>query len=727
MSGQAFLESFYDLYSLITREFNQYAVENEIDIYLNFTLFSIENSTNGWDSYDSSMDLLLSKKSTKYDVIIYDPVYTRRYSPYFVDLTDYLSPLHLKKYSSDSEKLGKYNDKWVGLPLLLKYTILYSNTVLLKKYNKEVPQTWDELIETAEYILEQENDESLVGYNGYFPKTESSMCTLYSHLYSFRDEKDSPMPEYKSKNAIDGLNKLLEMKEKISSAEIYASAEDYNILLLNTGKILFANFWDIDHHIKNYQMSVIPGKKKGINGSCIGGFLIGMNKYISDEKKEAAATVIQHLTSESVQKSIIIKYFHAFSGLSKLYEEKDTCVEFECGLAKKVQGIERPSSLISDYNMYSRKMIDLIFNFLYNNKPVTETLDEMEKLFSKYGPNDSSLSFEMLIALIGLFTLIILIYVFMYISKYKKYLSFLSSDLWFLYLVGVLMVVSSGFAFYGNISNNSCYINHILLSLGVTLSYAPLLYQLTVNIPLINKFSEWAKRNKKFFIGLLIFFEGLTYLFFMYAPYQIQKIHTHTRNNSNKCKSENTNYRLAMIVFQVLLKFIIFICLNLLIYLEWNMEVTYYDLRVIIVTLILNATEFCICFVAQFIEINHYVVYFASVIFYGITNIIILLFLKIFLDKLNLTVESNLEHANKISKINENNGANNGITSFDKGYAASISVMSSNSVREMDSPYGKMESRNIRSKSVMTNNTTTSSTFSFTTMKTCHYASNYYS
>jgi len=115
MSGQAFLESFYDLYSLITREFNQYAVENEIDINLNFTLFSIENSTNGWDSYDSSMDLLLSKKSTKYDVLIYDPVYTRRYSPYFVDLKDYISPHHLKKYSSDSEKLGKYNDKWVGL------------------------------------------------------------------------------------------------------------------------------------------------------------------------------------------------------------------------------------------------------------------------------------------------------------------------------------------------------------------------------------------------------------------------------------------------------------------------------------------------------------------------------------------------------------------------------------------------------------------------------------
>jgi len=43
------------------------------------------------------------------------------------------------------------------------------------------------------------------------------MCTLYSHLYSYRDEKDSPMPEYRSKNAEEGLKKLLEMKDKISS------------------------------------------------------------------------------------------------------------------------------------------------------------------------------------------------------------------------------------------------------------------------------------------------------------------------------------------------------------------------------------------------------------------------------------------------------------------------------------------------------------------------------
>jgi len=47
--------------------------------------------------------------------------------------------------------------------------MLYSNNILLRKYKKPVPKTWDEMIETAKYILDEEkklNNTDLVGYNG---------------------------------------------------------------------------------------------------------------------------------------------------------------------------------------------------------------------------------------------------------------------------------------------------------------------------------------------------------------------------------------------------------------------------------------------------------------------------------------------------------------------------------------------------------------------------------
>jgi len=45
----------------------------------------------------------------------------------------------------------------------------YSNKLLLAKYDKEIPKTWDQMIETAKEILTKEkdlNNTSLIGYNG---------------------------------------------------------------------------------------------------------------------------------------------------------------------------------------------------------------------------------------------------------------------------------------------------------------------------------------------------------------------------------------------------------------------------------------------------------------------------------------------------------------------------------------------------------------------------------
>ena len=54
-------------------------------------------------------------------------------------------------------------------PITIDFTVLYYNEKLLQKYNKNYPRTWDELIETARYIVQKEkeaNNTLLIGYNG---------------------------------------------------------------------------------------------------------------------------------------------------------------------------------------------------------------------------------------------------------------------------------------------------------------------------------------------------------------------------------------------------------------------------------------------------------------------------------------------------------------------------------------------------------------------------------
>jgi len=52
-------------------------------------------------------------------------------------------------------------------------SVLQSNKDYLMQYNKEIPKTWDDLIETAEYIMKKEKEKhknsTLIGYNGLFP------------------------------------------------------------------------------------------------------------------------------------------------------------------------------------------------------------------------------------------------------------------------------------------------------------------------------------------------------------------------------------------------------------------------------------------------------------------------------------------------------------------------------------------------------------------------------
>ena len=53
--------------------------------------------------------------------------------------------------------------------MFVSFEVLYSNMELLNKYNRTVPKTWDELIDTCKYIIGQEKDNTeLICYNGLF-------------------------------------------------------------------------------------------------------------------------------------------------------------------------------------------------------------------------------------------------------------------------------------------------------------------------------------------------------------------------------------------------------------------------------------------------------------------------------------------------------------------------------------------------------------------------------
>jgi len=146
-------------YSTVQRKFNEYAIKENLNIELDLVTLSNVNSTASTSVYDfvSIVESLYQKKEIKYDIVFYLNHYIDDFDEYFIDLYKYLNETIIDLYDPNVLTLTCIkNNKLVGLPITNGYDALYYNKELLKKYNKEVPRTWDDLIIIGKEIVEKE-------------------------------------------------------------------------------------------------------------------------------------------------------------------------------------------------------------------------------------------------------------------------------------------------------------------------------------------------------------------------------------------------------------------------------------------------------------------------------------------------------------------------------------------------------------------------------------------
>ena len=104
----------------MAKKWNDYAKNNGIDIELEYTFYTLSNSSLLVGDFGTSLEYLLKKESKKYDIFFYDTMYSRRYYPYFIDLKDYLPEEHMALYNTEvPTQICTYNGKWVGLVSVL--------------------------------------------------------------------------------------------------------------------------------------------------------------------------------------------------------------------------------------------------------------------------------------------------------------------------------------------------------------------------------------------------------------------------------------------------------------------------------------------------------------------------------------------------------------------------------------------------------------------------------
>jgi len=179
------------------KKFNEYAERNNIkNITINIEILKYEKPSDSYSYFKSLVESLLKKEKNPYDMFFYNSKYTSIYGPYLLNLNLNLPKEHIEMYNQRVlREECTYKNELVGLPLFMSYEVLYSNKKLLNKYNKSIPKTWDELIETCKYIMDKEKDDTeLICYNGLFDESEQGLYSLYQFIYSCRDSYNSTYP-----------------------------------------------------------------------------------------------------------------------------------------------------------------------------------------------------------------------------------------------------------------------------------------------------------------------------------------------------------------------------------------------------------------------------------------------------------------------------------------------------------------------------------------------------
>jgi len=649
-------------------EFKLYAQRNNLDFEIEIQSLIYEKPSDSYSFFKLFVEQSLKKQNNTFDVYFYDTKYTNLYGPYLLDIQDKLPKEYIELFNSKIineeciyKDKTKNEEKLVGLPMCMSFEVLYSNKLLLSKHSRPVPKTWAELIDTCKYIMEQEKEDSeLICFNGLFDDSEQGLLSLYEFIYSCRDSYNSTYPNIQDQSFINSLNMLQKLKNEIDKENNFNSNENFTFQKLISGKAIFLKYWFIaepfysTYVIPQYYLSTVPGLKEGISGSMCFGDIIGAVKNIAEEKKDAVLEVIKYFSSKEYQ----IGAFNngmCSTALTELMENKEIYKDAPCDLVKEIQFTGEPS-FIQNQNKpedFRKKYRNYIYQFLYENKTMEETLKKFDDITKYYyislSTENSYAGFISFILMSVISLLMLLSLIFLFNDNFSPFFKFLPTDFWIITVLGSIVILWVPIISYGRIDTLKCHLKPLLLCIGYTLYICPTLYKLISQFPEEYKITEWVNKHRYMFLLLNILIDILLCSISLINPYTPNSILAENGEKFEICKY-NGEYSIIIVLAY---KLLIILLLLFLIFVEWNLSDTLYDLKFIILTQYISIFSILFITVIYFIKIKYYITYFiiqtVNIFIISIANYIIIYGFRLclaFLKKQNVKLQF-------ISNINE--------------------------------------------------------------------------
>ncbi len=256
----------------------------------------------------------LESRSSDFDVLSLDVIWVPEFARagWLRDVSRLFAPGEDKAFFPGPIEAVTFDARRYALPWYIDAGVLYFRTDLLAQYGKPVPETWQELAETAQEIAAKEKD--LYGFLWQGKQYEGLVCVALEFIWgNGGDILAKGRPVIASRENAEALSYMRSLiaGSGVTPQLVTTATEEPTRQLFGSGRAVFMRNWPYAWTLYNAPGSALAGKVglaelPAFPGhrpvSTLGGWQLGVNAF--SHYPEAAEQLVLFLSSEASQKEL---------------------------------------------------------------------------------------------------------------------------------------------------------------------------------------------------------------------------------------------------------------------------------------------------------------------------------------------------------------------------------------------------------------------------------------
>jgi multiple sugar transport system substrate-binding protein len=334
---------------------------------------------------------LFAARDASVDVISIDVIWPAQMAAagWLAPLDAWFTPQARDEFLPGGIRANTIGGKIYGVPWYTDAGLFYARSDLLQKYNARMPQTWDEMIQTAQRITAGENNPNLHGFLFQGARIEALANFFFEVLWS----NGGDILDANGKVAVDNgsgqaaLNFLLDLvrRHRVTLPGVTTLPTDDTRVAFQNGRAVFMRNWTYAYGLFQGEGSAVKDRVaiaplprgSARSASTLGGWQLAISNF--SRNKETAWRFVEFMNGRVGQKSMAMQ-------VSTVPTRKDV---FEDAQVKRVQPHfpdmrrialnARPRPQIADYPRLSTIVQTNVHAALTSQIPADEAVTRMAR------------------------------------------------------------------------------------------------------------------------------------------------------------------------------------------------------------------------------------------------------------------------------------------------------------------------------------------------------------